>query len=60
MGDTVTMYNTSDIKKVITYPNIIASTKLYTSGSTIGREKEKKNQRTTRKKITRRNVIIEK
>ena len=49
---------TPGINKLQTYQSVIIATNLGVSRNTDGRESRKKNQRTTRTKITRINAII--
>ena len=55
-----TKENTAGIKRVKTHQNVITLINLDISRNTYKRESGKKSQITTRMKITRRNVIIEK
>ena len=55
-----TKKKTAGIKNVQMYQNVITMTNLDMSKNIVGRKSGKKNQRTTRINITRRNAIIEK
>ena len=55
-----TKENTAVTKKVQTYQNFITVINMKISRKPFGRESVKKRQKTTRTKITRRNVIIAK